>query len=429
MLLSRYCKIYRIPGNPTQVTLFSTLTTAVADVALEVLQDIEKNKLSKTEKKTLTDLGFLVKSHAAERRELLRYIDVVNKESRIFTAIVALNLDCNLGCTYCYEGIRKGKHYMSKETADDFVEFMKSGVMKNMDVINILFYGGEPLLSADTIERISKGIQSFAKKREIDYRFSIITNGTLLTPQIVKKLKPIGLRSASITVDGPKEVHDSFRPFKSGTGSFNTIIRNIKNVRSLIKVHVGGNYTKSQYRKFPRLIDYLIENDLGPKKISTVEFDPVFQESAEFAQPDFHDGCMSINEPWLRDAGIFLREEILKRGFRTQMIEPVICAVEQRDNLVVNYNGDLYKCPGLIEREHYRVGSVKTGLLDYAATHEVGNWKNEECLACAYLPLCFGGCRYMKLLREGNMQGVDCKKEFYDNTLEVFVRQDVRYGQ
>lgn len=44
------------------------------------------------------------------------------------------------------------------------------------------------------------------------------------------------------------------------------------------------------------------------------------------------------------------------------------------------------------------------------------------------LPLCFGGCRYMKLVRDGNMSGVDCKKQYYDVTLEALVKQDIKYG-
>jgi uncharacterized protein len=416
-----------MPEDPKKATLFSTLTTAAADVAVEVLQDIEKGNLSQKEKKTLTDLGFLVKSRKAETRELLRYVDNVNAESRIFTAIVVLNLDCNLGCTYCYEGKRKGKHYMSADTADDFVDFIKAGVIKNKDAINLIFYGGEPLLSVDTIVRISKDIRSFAKKQGIAFGFTLTTNGTLLTPLIVKKLKPLGLRSASITLDGPEKVHDAFRPFKSGKGSFEMIVRNIKNVCSMIDVHIGGNYTRDRYREFPRLLDYLLKNGLGPDKISSAEFDPVFQESKKFATPDFHEGCKSMSEPWLRDASVFLREEILRRGFPTHKIEPAVCAVEHRDHLVVNHDGTLYKCPGLVGRKKFCVGSLKTGILDYHKTHQIGNWKSEKCFACAYLPLCFGGCRYMKQLQDGNMNGINCRKEYFDKTLAQFVAQDIKY--
>ena len=427
MPLSQYCKIYHLPESPKKITLFSTVTMAAAEVAPEVLQDIEKDCLSKSEKKTLEELGFLVKSREAESRELLRYVDELNAENETFTAIVVLNLDCNLGCTYCYEGKRKGKHYMSAETAGDFIDFIKSHVIKGKEEINLIFYGGEPLLSVDAIVRIAKDIRTFANKRGILFGFTLTTNGTLLTPQIVKKLKPLGLRSASTTLDGPKKVHNSSRPFKSSTGSFDTIVRNIKSVCSLINVHVGGNYTRDRYREFPLLLDYLLKNGLGPDKIASVEFSPVFQESKKFATPDFHDGCSSVNEPWLRGASLYLREEILRRGFSTQKVVPSVCAVEQRDNFVVNYDGTLYKCPGLVGRKRYCVGSLKTGIHDYQKIHQVGKWKNKKCLACAYLPLCFGGCGYMKLLHDGTMRGINCRKEYFDKTLAQFVAQNIKY--
>lgn len=408
--------------------LFSTLTMAAADVELEVLQDIEKDHLPKSEKKTLTDLGFLVKSREAESRELLGYVDELNAENKTFNAVVVLNLDCNLGCTYCYEGKRKGKHYMSAETADDFIDFIKSSVIKkNKEEIDLIFYGGEPLLSIDTIVSISKNIRAFAQKQGMAFSFTLTTNGTLLTPLVVKKLKPLGLRSASVTLDGPKDVHDSFRPFKAGRGSFDTIVRNIKNVCSLTKVHVGGNYTHGHFRKFPGLLDYLLRNGLGPDKVASVEFSPVFQESKKFALSDFHEGSSSVNEPWLRNASLFLREEILRRGFSTQKIGLGVCAVEQRDNIVVNYDGTLYKCPGLVGRKKYCAGTLKTGVLDYQKIHQIGKWKNKKCLACSYLPLCFGGCGYMKLLHDGAMRGINCRKEYFDKTLAQFVHQDVRY--
>ncbi len=144
----------------------------------------------------------------------------------------------------------------------------------------------------------------------------MITNGTLLTPDVVGRLKPLGLKIASVTLDGPKEIHDQFRPFKSGKGTFDTIVRNVKDVCDMINIHIGGNYTKDNYSEFPSLLDYLMDNGLTPDRISSLNFYPVIKESPEFALPDFTGGCVSINEPWLFDAGIFLRREILKRGYR-----------------------------------------------------------------------------------------------------------------
>jgi len=427
MDLSGYCTLHQHPEDSGLITLFSTRETSVVDVTPDVIKDIEKGALTGKERKILVSEGFLVESAHEEKQEMLHHFEDLNDENMAFNAVVVLNLDCNLACKYCFEGSRKGKFYMSAENADSFVDFVKSGDLKDKDEINVVFYGGEPLLSMDLIVHISEKLRAVAKSKKMRYSCSLITNGTLLNPRNVKKLKLLGLKSASVTLDGPRDVHNAFRPFKSGKGSFEAIVKNIRDVCRLIDIQLGGNYTRENYRDFPRLLDYFLDTGLTPDMISFVKFDPVINESSEFAPPDFHDGCMSMNEPWLIEASMFLREEILKRGFRAQEVAAAVCMMELRDNLVVNYDGTLYKCPGLIGRKDCRVGDLKGGLIDYRRSHALDNWKNEECLACSYLPLCFGGCRYMKLLQDGNMNGVNCRKEYFDKTLAQFVAQDIKY--
>ncbi len=101
--------------------------------------------------------------------------------------------------------------------------------------------------------------------------------------------------------------------------------------------------------------------------------------------------------------------------------------MEIQGNIVVDYDGTFYKCPGLIGREWFKVGDLRTGIKDYRESHDLDSWKTDECLNCEYLPLCFGGCRFMKLLKDGNMKGVDCKKPYFDATLETFIKQEIKY--
>jgi uncharacterized protein len=426
MPLSKYTKIYPSPDETDSIIIYSTKNASALLVSSGLIEDIQKNCLSDEEKETLTAHGCLVRDATEEKREILSFIHEVNALDKTLNYIVVLNLDCNLGCTYCFEGERKGKFYLSDETADRFVDFVKRS-SAGKEEIHITFYGGEPLLSMERIEDISKKLRLFTEQQGVAYGFSLVTNGTLLTPANVKRLTPLGLKSAKVTLDGPKEVHDTFRPFKSGAGSFDVIMRNVRDVSDLMRIQIGGNYTQEHYRAFPRLLDVLSGNGLTPDKLYLVKFDPVVNESSEFAPRDFHDGCNSINEPWVSEASLFLREEILKRGYKTQKVMPSPCAIEREGNLVVNYDGALYKCPGLIGRADCCVGDLKSGSIDYSQSHDLDAWKNEECLACEYLPLCFGGCKYMKLLHDGTLRGINCQKEYLDRTLAGLVAQDIKY--
>jgi uncharacterized protein len=427
MKLSCYSKFYTSQESADSVIAYSTQNAAAALITSDLVEDIKKGCISKEEEEVLTDLGILVSSREEEKKKMQGFIRELNDLDKTFKYIVVLNLDCNLACKYCFEGKRKGKFYLSDETADKFIDFIKRSDLTGKESIKIVFYGGEPLLSLERIVSISDRIRAFTQERGLKYGFSLVTNGTLLTPSVVNRLKPLGLQGVKVTLDGPKDIHDIYRPFRSGTGSFETILRNINEVCDMTTVQLGGNYTQENFRDFPRLLDDLATAGLTPDRLRLIKFDPVMNESSEFAPADFHDGCESNNEPWISEAAVFLREEILRHGYRTQKIVPTSCFAEFKGSFVVNYDGALYKCPGLIGREQFRVGDLERGLIDHRESHGLDVWKNEKCLECAYLPLCFGGCKYIKAVRDGNMHDVICQKEYFDRTLGTLISQDIRY--
>lgn len=410
--------------------LYSTKTAAVVEMSQKTLARVRGNDISADDIRTLRKSGLLVSDPEVERREILGYVDELNSLNRSLNIKLVMNLDCNLECKYCFEGSRKGKHYMTKRTASDFIAYVTKKIKTKGDFKELVltFYGGEPLLSMELIESISRRLKLVAAEHGIRFSTYLVTNGTLLTKKIVKLLKLLGLKEAQVTVDGPRNIHNSFRPFKSGAKSFDKIMNNVKDVRGLINICLTGNFTRYNYEKFPRLLSWLKRNTLGPGRIKSVQFSPVASERSDFGPPDFHDGWSSLDEPWLFEAFLYTREEILKKGFRFAKVAPGLCMMEYENNILVNYNGDIYKCPGLLGREEFRIGDLTSGIKDYRVSHNLDNWKNAECLDCSYLPLCFGGCRYMKYVRDGNMDGVDCRKPYYDATLETMVKQDIRYG-
>lgn len=426
MQFSNYIKFYPCKENPGYHLLYSTKRSSIILLQESVLKSIEEGNVSSSEEDTLSSLGFLVPDRDEEKRSMLSLIDDAYKGIKQFSTMLVMNLDCNLACRYCYEGEMKGKFFMSHETADLFIHLIEKYFAEGKSIY-IDITGGEPLLSFELIKYISERFKFSAEKRGLDYTFNLVTNGTLLTGKKAEELASLGLRGAKVTLDGPKESHDYYRPFKSGSGTFDTIIRNLKETCEIIKIQIGGNFNPENYREFPCLLDYLIEEGITPDKISLVKFAPISKTGKEFAPPEFTGGCTSINEPWLIEASIFLREEILKRGFNTPRITPSFCVIESPEDIVVNYDGTLYKCPGFVGWKGLEVGNLKTGIKDYRKSHNLDLWKKEECLECEYLPLCFGGCRYMKLLRDGNIDDIDCRKPYLDATLETFIKQDVKY--
>ncbi len=427
MQLSKYVKIFPFREKPDHLLLYSTKKASTILIGESILKSIEEGNLSAHNMEILSRLGFLVPDVIEEKENMLSHFNEVNKRIKRFNAMVVMNLDCNLACKYCYESGMKGRHYMTSKTADLLIDYTERNHLSEGKAVHFDFYGGEPLLSFEQIKYISDKLKTSAEEKGLRYSFNLVTNGTLLTKDNLEELASLGLKDAKITIDGPREIHNRFRPFKSGSGTFDIIIENIKDACEFIKIQLGGNFTRKNYGGFPRLLDYLLEEGITPEKLSFVKFDPVTKIGGEFGLPDFREGCDSINKPWLYEAGIFLREEILKRGFYTSKIMPASCMIELNDDIVVNPDGTIYKCPGFIGRKDLEVGDLMTGIKDYRQSHNLDFWKKQECLDCEYLPICFGGCRYMKLMRDGRIDDVDCRKPYLDATLEVFIRQEIKY--
>lgn len=429
MPLSRYLKIYPDPDRPGSVLLYSTKKGSLLRVSTELLDAIRENTLIDTERSTLRRLAFLVDDPLTERQEMASLVARTNQRQNTFSATVVLNLDCNLACPYCYEeGFRK-KQYMTPATAALFTTKVITEQIASGRDIALQFYGGEPLLSVPLIRVIAMPLRAACEARGCRFTFTMTTNGTLLTRPLVTELLPLGLTGAVVTLDGPPDIHDRQRPFVSGKGSFATIIANIRDTYALLDLQVGGNFSRDNYREFPKMLDLLLAEGIAPARLGMVQFAPITPKSGTSAGLDSHGLCTSGSEPWLTEAAIYLREETLKRGFTSFKPTMAVCVIEFENNLVVNYDGSLYKCPAFMGWPELSVGSLADGVKDYSVSHNLSLWQNDECLDCAYLPLCFGGCRLNPLLRTGSIDEVDCRREFYDSALEQFILQDLAHSK
>ncbi|ABQ26152.1 geopeptide radical SAM maturase [Geotalea uraniireducens] len=429
MILSRYLKIYPDSDRPGSYLLYSTRKGSVVRLSGDRLEAAREGTLTDAERETLRRLEILIDDPAAEREAMTSLVKRANARSNRFYAKVVMNLDCNLACPYCFEDHFRGRHYMTQDTARLLVDtVIREQIGRGRDV-KLGFYGGEPLLSLPLIREIAIPLRDAAAEKGVKFSFVLTTNGTLLTRSVVEELLPLGLTGAIITLDGPREIHDRQRPFVSGAGSYDIIVANIKATFDMIELQLGGNYSRDDYREFPRMLDHLIAEGIPPERIGEVQFAPIIPKSGSGVTTgaDTSACCTSGSEPWVTEAAPLLREEILKQGFKAMKPTQAACAIEFDNDLVVNYDGSLYKCPVFMGWPELSIGSLTEGTRDYSVSHNLDVWKTDECLECAYLPLCFGGCRLMPLMKNGVIDEVDCRKAFYDSVLERFILQDLQY--
>jgi uncharacterized protein len=250
MQLSRYLKVYPPRERPDHFLLYSTLRGSLVQVSGETLRAAQTGTLSGAEGATLQRLGMMVADRDAEKEQMRGFIERANGRSRIFRAIVVLNLDCNLDCGYCYESDFRGDHYMSEATARLLVDTLVADRISRGFDVSLSFYGDEPLLSQGLIRSISEPLQEAAQKYQVTYSFSLVTNGTLLNRESAEKLLPLGLKGAKFTLEGPRDVHDGQRPYASGAGSFDTILDNISAIWDIVPIQLGGNFRQDNFPAF-----------------------------------------------------------------------------------------------------------------------------------------------------------------------------------
>ncbi|WP_028583407.1 geopeptide radical SAM maturase [Desulfogranum mediterraneum] len=433
MQLSPYLTSHRHPSIPGQVLLFSTKTGALVLLPEEDFQALNRGDQTNAYGAELTKLEFLVADREAEYRAMQGYMEAINRDNPNLTLAIVPGMECNFRCSYCFEGQQKGAKAMDDPTSEQLVAFIKKRFRPGKKKLILQFYGGEPLLYTRQILALARRLKPFVEEQGAALVLDLISNGSLLSPELVAELTPWGLDGVKVTLDGPPANHDRLRPFKSGAGSFAVIVDRLARICTQTKIRLGGNYTRESYQDFATVLDLLAERGISPERVEGVSFNMVMQVSDPISASDYRGGCSSINEPWLGQAALHVRREVLKRGYPVAELQPEPCGVEMDDAYTVHYDGSLYKCITWVGHEQYRIGDIWQGLdRAYQRSHHLFHWqREEECQRCRYLPLCFGGCRYMAYQRDGHMGRVDCRRPFFEANLETMLLQDLcyRYGQ
>lgn len=168
---------------------------------------------------------------------------------------------CNLRCKHCYEnaGPKPAPDELTTEEARRIIdEFYKEGV------VAIAFSGGEPLIRKDFFE-----IARYAADN--DFYVSVATNGTLITPEIAKRLKEVGVQYVEVSLDGFEKTHDEFRGIK---GAWKRAVQGMKNaITAGLDVGVGTTITKYNLKEIPDFLNFL-EKEIHPKRFIHFNFIP-----------------------------------------------------------------------------------------------------------------------------------------------------------
>lgn len=159
---------------------------------------------------------------------------------------------CNLHCVHCYAG-SKDQSYDGELTFDEGKEFIRG--LADFKAPVLLFSGGEPLLRDRVFD-----LAEYAKS--LGLRIVLSTNGTLITPDVARRIKDTGFAEAGISLDGIGERNDKFR---GHPGAFDATLQALRNCISIKqKVSVRFTITNRNYMDIPQIFD-LAEREGVPR--------------------------------------------------------------------------------------------------------------------------------------------------------------------
>ena len=135
-----------------------------------------------------------------------------------------VNTGCNLSCTYCYKedlDTPADGQKMDFDTAARGIELLlREGHSRNR--VNVVFFGGEPLSNIALIRRVVDYTERRCEELGKTPDFSLTTNATLLSERVVDYLDAHRF-GVSVSMDGPKAVHDRHRLSVGGKGTYDVV--------------------------------------------------------------------------------------------------------------------------------------------------------------------------------------------------------------
>ena len=404
-------------------SLLAEMPLAITAVAQEV-----RPLLAKFE-----EMGITVRDDADELDIVRDWFETIRYNSKKLEAYILTTYFCNFACPYCFEGkVKERQKYLSKEKAEQIILWMRNKAMEvNPEKIEIVFYGGEPLLNIPMVEFIAEEMHTWASETQWHFGFSIITNGSLVSPELVDRLNQWGLKSLRITLDGDKEHHDQYRPFVSGKGTFDLLMRNIKAVAHKTKVVLASNFNVNNYDSLYKLLDYLEAEGLK-EKIAMIDFKPITERRDEIVPGSITTSTYQCDVSHAQKM-IEVKKELIRRGFNTSraLDGGGICHFKSADHqVIIDTDGVIFKCPAMVGHYDKSCGNVSDLKLNDRykefMSFDLVEWKG-KCQDCPYLPFCAGGCNYHAELETGSYKNIFCEKEFFDKTIHDYIK--IKYQQ
>lgn len=372
--------------------------------AISVIRQLKDKYPEQSIKESLEEIDYLIENEMLYTDDTyVNSIEFQNRNPVIKALCLHVAHDCNIRCAYCFasQGDFKGdRSLMSYEVGKKALDLLvsHSGNRRNLEVD---FFGGEPLMNFEVVKQLVTYGRSLEAAHNKNFRFTLTTNGVLLNDEIMDYVNT-HMSNVVLSIDGRKEVNDKMRYTISGGGTYDIIVDKFKKLiekRGNKSYYVRGTYTKNNL-DFSK--DVLHMADLG---FTSTSVEPVVAkptDSYAIAEEDLN----TLNEQYELLADAMIERHNTDKAFSffhfALDLSQGPCVVKRlsgcgagSEYLAVTPEGDIYPCHQFVGNDHFKMGNVLAGILDFGLTKEFKNahvYNKEKCRSCWARFYCSGGC-------------------------------------
>jgi uncharacterized protein len=357
--------------------------------------------------------------------------DEVPESFPVRSLSLAIAQKCNLGCTYCYaqEGnFGSASKDMSPQVAMNSVDLLFSEAGPG-ETVNLSFLGGEPLTNRDLLRTCTERAVALGGTKGIPVNFSITTNGTLVRPDDAEFFERHKF-AVTVSLDGVREVHDRLRPLKSGSGSYDRVLANVRPlIEAQRNMQVSARVTVTPENLALReTLDEFIGLGFHSVGFSPMLSSPTGRGEMNARELDIMLGQMiSCGEEFERQVAMGARYPFMNMVNALKEIHkgthrPYPCGAGA-GYLGVSAEGGLYACHRFVEDEDGAMGSVAGGVdrarqKEWLAARHVHF--QEPCNGCWARYLCGGGCHH-EVIKRGR-PACDYIRGWLHYSLQAYIR-------
>lgn len=318
-----------------------------------------------------------------------------------------LSENCNLKCLHCYQENHKPIQISYDKMVDIYNQFKELLLKLKMNGhINIT--GGEPLCNPHLFK-----ILDLIKQDKEMITFSILTNGTLITSEIAKKIKSYDPYYVQVSLEGGKRINDYIR----GVGTYKRIAEGIINLRrENIFTSISFTATKLNYKEFSKVVKYARKYDIN--NVWSDRYIPLggsidkdlmldYKQTREYLE------IMNRERDKLRKIKNNNTTISMYRALQFQMTNDFAYGCTAGDTLLtVMENGDLVPCRrmpivvgNLFENRMYNI-YINSDVLKKLREKKIP----DECDECEHSETCHGGlkCLTYAIFKDLNHKDIGC---------------------